>query len=524
MSSDHWDGLPFLDVLRPETGWHVEGAILSTYSLDMVVLVAAMLALAGLDDDQGSGSKVDFANAYEQVRGKLRVLVQAGRISWPKKHSSLLGILDRFVQEIHQDENKGSWHPKIALIKYGSENGENPRWRLWIGSRNLSQAMSWEAGLALHSSIGGQGEKIPGIADLGFVLANMAGLPSLPADHVLQELKQMTWQVPADLKIESAQFLLPNSKRKYPDELASIRKLVVVSPFIDAATLHEFGGWGDQNTERYLLSTVSEIARLNQQVGKPLLPFEDHLLILAAPEENEFLFNSIASPSDEEVSDDEEVFDRELHAKLLFVEHAQGLNLWLGSPNATRRGWLGPNYETLVHLTINPRIAAGIWAFLELAKPISLRELPKPVENTLEERLETARKEVVNKWKVKQIRQAGSVTLLAEQTPHPSDPEISLEVGLVTGTLKLWPQGVPSLHLALISKANEIALRTLEYGWDREFGGILYFMDRLGYPTQQLEWDQKLWWVHIETLITMLKGYLLTGTDKNMEWVEKLHD
>ncbi|HQG77917.1 MAG TPA: AGE family epimerase/isomerase [Bacteroidales bacterium] len=76
----------------------------------------------------------------------------------------------------------------------------------------------------------------------------------------------------------------------------------------------------------------------------------------------------------------------------------------------------------------------------------------------------------------------------------------------------------------LITKANEIALRTIEYGWDREFGGILYFMDRLGYPPQQLEWDQKLWWVHIETLITLLKGYLLTGTANNLEWFDILHD
>lgn len=82
--------------------------------------------------------------------------------------------------------------------------------------------------------------------------------------------------------------------------------------------------------------------------------------------------------------------------------------------------------------------------------------------------------------------------------------------------------GVRMNRPELIEKANEIALQTLEYGWDKEFGGILYFMDRLGYPPQQLEWDQKLWWVHIETLITMLKGYLLTGKAKNLEWFEIL--
>lgn len=76
----------------------------------------------------------------------------------------------------------------------------------------------------------------------------------------------------------------------------------------------------------------------------------------------------------------------------------------------------------------------------------------------------------------------------------------------------------------LIEKAVMIALNEAEYGWDKEHGGIFYFMDRLGRPCQQLEWDQKLWWVHIETLITMLKGYQLTGNVQCLEWFERVHN
>lgn len=76
----------------------------------------------------------------------------------------------------------------------------------------------------------------------------------------------------------------------------------------------------------------------------------------------------------------------------------------------------------------------------------------------------------------------------------------------------------------LIEKAVQIALQEVEYGWDKKFGGIFYFMDRLGHPVQQLEWDQKLWWVHLETMISMLKGYQLTGSQKCLEWFEKVHD
>ena len=76
---------------------------------------------------------------------------------------------------------------------------------------------------------------------------------------------------------------------------------------------------------------------------------------------------------------------------------------------------------------------------------------------------------------------------------------------------------------ALIEKAVQIALQEVEYGWDKQYGGIFYFMDRLGHPLQQLEWDQKLWWVHIETLITMIKGYELTDHEKCLEWFERVH-
>ena len=64
----------------------------------------------------------------------------------------------------------------------------------------------------------------------------------------------------------------------------------------------------------------------------------------------------------------------------------------------------------------------------------------------------------------------------------------------------------------LIEKAAGISIQITEYGWDKKYGGIFYFLDWKGYPPQQLEWDQKLWWVHIETLISMLKGYQLTGS------------
>lgn len=75
----------------------------------------------------------------------------------------------------------------------------------------------------------------------------------------------------------------------------------------------------------------------------------------------------------------------------------------------------------------------------------------------------------------------------------------------------------------LVNRAVEITLHTLSYAWDKKHGGIFYFLDAKGYPPQQLEWDQKLWWVHIEAIVSVLKGYHLTGNKQCWKWFEELH-
>jgi len=77
---------------------------------------------------------------------------------------------------------------------------------------------------------------------------------------------------------------------------------------------------------------------------------------------------------------------------------------------------------------------------------------------------------------------------------------------------------------ALVDKCIEILLRSTEKGWDKKHGGIFYFLDVKGHPVQQLEWDQKLWWVHIETLISMAKAYRLTGNETCKNWFETIHE
>lgn len=77
---------------------------------------------------------------------------------------------------------------------------------------------------------------------------------------------------------------------------------------------------------------------------------------------------------------------------------------------------------------------------------------------------------------------------------------------------------------ALIERATDAILSILDYAWDREYEGIHYFMDAHGHPPQQLEWSQKLWWVHLEALVALVMAYRATGRDACWEWYQRVHD
>ena len=75
-----------------------------------------------------------------------------------------------------------------------------------------------------------------------------------------------------------------------------------------------------------------------------------------------------------------------------------------------------------------------------------------------------------------------------------------------------------------ISAICQIIRNTLEFGWDKEFGGIYYFMDALGKPHLELQHNMKLWWVHNEALLACLYAYSCSGDESFRKWFEKLDD
>ncbi|TSL97328.1 N-acylglucosamine 2-epimerase [Bagarius yarrelli] len=65
-------------------------------------------------------------------------------------------------------------------------------------------------------------------------------------------------------------------------------------------------------------------------------------------------------------------------------------------------------------------------------------------------------------------------------------------------------RGNTELQNLAVHKFMEVPFLT---GWDKEHGGLFYFLDADGHCPTQLEWNMKLWWPHCEALIAYLMAY-----------------
>ena len=74
----------------------------------------------------------------------------------------------------------------------------------------------------------------------------------------------------------------------------------------------------------------------------------------------------------------------------------------------------------------------------------------------------------------------------------------------------------------------EISIRVTEWslqrGWDKEMGGIFYFVDLDEKPVISNEWDLKLFWVHCEAMIALVYSYMYTGISKYLDGFKVIFD
>ncbi len=80
-----------------------------------------------------------------------------------------------------------------------------------------------------------------------------------------------------------------------------------------------------------------------------------------------------------------------------------------------------------------------------------------------------------------------------------------------------WDKTLTDMALTIIDWAWEA-------GWDKEFGGIINFVDCKGFPAQDYSQDMKFWWPQTEGVIATLYAYLATGDSRYLEMHKQVND
>lgn len=444
-----WDGQPYLDELRPERGETVRLALFATYSVDLSAIAAMLLALIGRNNEKGSGAAIDFAEAVDQLRHRVRIMVQRGRIVRSVALPRVAGILDQFVVEQTHDERVRSWHPKIALVAYGGQKGPT-RWKLWIGSRNLTQSQDLEVGVLLDG-YGKRGKgrmRLDGIGDLGANLARAARRAD--ASAISEELDSVWWEVPEGFRLRALLNGLEDGVAlavKPPP--GTIDGITIVSPFLSPNFLKVAGSWGPTGA-RTLVSSMPALVDIANRSGSSLTAFS-RILAYAAPDET--IDEKAPEVPKTSTSDDEaEPQPLALHAKLVAFHQGDTTIVRVGSANATDRAWAGRNSEVMVELEAGGAFNAGLDFLIGKATPVTIEVLAQtnPADTSQADALEASRKALMASWDPILRRNDDRFVLDARAEPQLTDASHRLSAGHANGDLLEWPLDGVRLDLGAI--------------------------------------------------------------------------
>ncbi len=457
--SDHpaWPGQAYLDELRPGRLESVRLALFATYSVDLSAVAATLLALIGRNNDKGSGTAVDFAQAIDTLRDRVRIIIQRGRIARPIALPRIAGILDQFIVEQRHDERLRSWHPKIALVAYDCPRGET-RWKLWIGSRNLTRSQDLDAGILLEGSEKrGKGRlRLQGVGALGATLARHASRED--TDTLAAELELIWWDAPDGFRLRALLDALDEGVPLLAEPpVGKVDGITIISPFLSPDFLTKAGSWGPAGS-RTLISSMPALVDMASRPGNPLAGFSK-VLAYAAPN---VLADEAASElrgSDPAVDDDAEPVPLALHAKI-YCFHIGGQTIFrLGSANATDRAWLGRNSEIMIELEAGEEFMRGVHFLIGKATPVTIDELAaaEPPSITGADALEESRKALMASWDPVLRREGERFLIDAGAAPSLAHPEHRLDAGHANGDLLAWPTDAKQLALGPIPLSYQSA-------------------------------------------------------------------
>ncbi len=366
-----------LESLRPPSGYSLDHAVATTFSLDLVALLAAPLAFTLFDwDDEDGRPTADphaLLAAVREHADKVTLFCQAGQIAIPPYDQLLYGYLEGSVFEATPPKPKGVFHPKIWLLRYVAPE-EPVRYRFLCLSRNLTFDRCWDTMLVLDGELTRRRNAFSANHPLGdFVAAlpdlALEDLPDTVESKVLQlahEVRRVAFDLPEGFEKARYWPLGIVGHERWPFR-GRVDRLLAISPFISPPALGRFASQG----KGHLL--VSRLESLAPLATEDLAGYEVSTLSDSANAQQPDATASAAragletdAPADCPLTG--------LHAKVYVADAGSKARVWVGSANATEAAF-ERNVEFLVELE-GRKSVCGVDASLEAPEgTVALRDL-----------------------------------------------------------------------------------------------------------------------------------------------------
>ena len=250
----------FLDALRPPDGYVLDRAVGTTFTLDLMALLAVPLAFTFREAQDGEGrlsaEPLALLESARRYADRITLFCHGGRTGVPRpaQRSPALAFIEDSVTTVFPPPGNrpGSvFHPKVWVLRYVARDGAGPiRYRLVCQSRNLTFDASWDASLVLDGELGGEDGADRAI---NRPLADFIGeLPGLAPRPMARERAEAVGAIAGDLRsvrfdpprgMELSRFLafgIGGANPAYPD--LERRPLLVVSPFLGDGLLLRAAG------------------------------------------------------------------------------------------------------------------------------------------------------------------------------------------------------------------------------------------------------------------------------------------
>ena len=341
------------ELLCPPSGYQLDLAVLSTYTLDLEALLALPLSVLAHSDrglDELLADPLCLQQAIRDVGERIQVFVDESGIAVPRHARSLYSMLESSVHAVRAP-NGGAFHPKVWVARYvASEENAEDIVCVAILSRNLTFDRSWDVALTSEASIRGR-RRVAASRPLRDFLMKLPQLSTSPVpENVVERLNELSEQVsrtafpaPDDFAspVEFHSIGLSRRRRPWRPPSNGYRTLAV-SPFISQTGLEvvtELSG-----NDRMLVSRQEELDRLAEDA---LAEWNDVCVLSDAaqgePEESLAEHFEPATGGTDRPSG--------LHAKMIAVEHGSKVTWYVGSANLTSSAFSGRNVEMVASVT-----------------------------------------------------------------------------------------------------------------------------------------------------------------------------